>query len=151
MLCVKSYVCFGYAPGAKNTPNTETLKHNSSKSSDQSLFLCAAFLPHVPSRQLSHSGSEFDRCTKPDMNKVPSSEHERLSKHRGTDTHALTQANKRTHPHTLLSFMCSSRRHSSLCLDQKGSKQKTNSSHTTVSCHLFFSLMNSIHLSNGEG
>ena len=62
------------------------------------------FVPHpVLSSQLSHSASEFDQYVKPDADKAPRDEHERLSKHPATGRHT------HTHTHTLFfSFMCQS-------------------------------------------
>ncbi len=55
-------------------------------------FLYAALHPVLFS-QLSHSGSEFDQYVKPDTDKAPCNEHERLSKHPSTGAHTLTHAN----------------------------------------------------------
>ena len=89
------------------------------------------FVPHpVLSSQLSHSASEFDQYVKPDADKAPRDEHERLSKHPATGRHT------HTHTHTLFfSFMCQSLttfRCSVLVIKKKKKVQitKTNNAHT---------------------
>lgn len=88
-----------HAQGMHLVHNHRTLKHNSHERGDQSLYICSLQLSYpVLYSQLSHSGSEFDQYVKPDTDKAPCNEHERLSKHPGSGAHTLTHAN--IHPHT---------------------------------------------------
>ena len=86
------------------------------------------FVPHpVLSSQLSHSASEFDQYVKPDADKAPRDEHERLSKHPATGRHT------HTHTHTLFLFYVSvSHNLSLLCVGHK--KKKKGSNHKNQQC-----------------
>ncbi len=102
--------------------NHRTFKHNGHKRGDQSFF-CVQLSCPVLSSQLSHSGSEFDQCVKPTTDKASCDEHERLSKHPGTCTHAhlhmQTYAPMRTH---FFFYVSASHTLSFLRFGQKGSK-----------------------------
>ena len=110
------------------------------------------FVPHpVLSSQLSHSASEFDQYVKPDADKAPRDEHERLSKHPATGRHT------HTHTHTLfLSYVSVSHKISFFCVGHKKKKKKkvqitkTNNAHTPGSPHLPPCSQSPVHFNNGE-
>lgn len=100
-------------------------------------FLCAALLPR-PRSQLSHS--DFAQNVRPDTDKAPCNELERLGKHPGTVTHTLTHSRKQTFAHTL-SFMSQSLAPSHYSvLVKEAQKHKTNNSHSPAACCSAFAL-----------
>lgn len=133
--------------------NPGMLKHSSHERGKQSSFYVQRFCP-VLSSQLSHSGSEFDQYVKPDTDKAPCNEHERLSKHPGTGTHThlLTRTYAFIHTHFFF-YVSVSHILSFLCFGHKRHKiTKTNNSHTVAPRRsaLLICSQNPIHLNNEE-